>query len=379
MFDLNDITRESVLFAMEDQSRSTFIEEWSGKAVRPAGLEGQALQPGATVYAGPDESGGARSGMKFPQASASGRSLSGETGAGGSGRSGVGCDEEGRIESEGEYGPEYGMPRTSDEDSGIQALLVPPFWSSEDGFALMEDYLGRIRNPEARIRLSAALGRGKGVFRAFKEVLTSYPGLDDGFRELKRSVMSARILSWYGDLREVRGLARLPEAPEDSDDLLRSELPVVIRSVLEIGQKIQTLIDACRDSEDLDLAQISMPRIGILQELSLARFLRELEARTEGLASVSEDDAGGLLACAVGFFRQIHGSVVGSVEFLCVFPPFRRMGLGGAAVDSLVQAFKERGVVDVVVDLPMVPAEFSVSMRARGYREFGMRAVVPES
>ena len=65
-----------------------------------------------------------------------------------------------------------------------ERYAAPPEWSSREGFKLMEGFLGTVRQPSARNDLGAALSRGKGVFKAFKEALAP------GFTRYQREVVA---------------------------------------------------------------------------------------------------------------------------------------------------------------------------------------------
>ena len=49
-----------------------------------------------------------------------------------------------------------------------------PKWDSSEGFHLMERCAATFKNQVVREKLTAALDRGRGVFRAFKDVLTEH-------------------------------------------------------------------------------------------------------------------------------------------------------------------------------------------------------------
>ena len=103
-------------------------------------------------------------------------------------------------------------------------FVSPPSWSSREGFRLMEDFLAMVRQPSARRDLGEALARGRGVFKAFKAALLAHPDVERAFRDFKTRAMRRNIVGWYEDLREARGLERLGPEPEDTDDLIASDL-----------------------------------------------------------------------------------------------------------------------------------------------------------
>lgn len=263
--------------------------------------------------------------------------------------------------------------------------LMPPSWSSEDGFRLMEDFRLSLRNPAARSRLTSVLARGRGVFRAFKEALAEYPGLEESFREFKMRTMRRRVLVWYEDLREAAHLERLGPEPEDGEELLRVEMPFTIAPLDEVLEQILDLgMEMTKDlhiqDEDTEpsgdgSSALSFP--GSLAVQSWKRFFDVVESHKEALCVFCEDEAGGLAACSAGYVMRFAGRRYAYIGFVAVRREFQRMGLGSAAIRELVAAYRARGLSDIVVDIPSLPAEFALAMETRGYRSFGMRALAP--
>ena len=81
-----------------------------------------------------------------------------------------------------------------EEDEEEDRFIGLPEWDSSSGFRLMERFAAAFRNPLIRNELCAALNRGKGVFRAFKNTLGQYPEAEKLWfsfkeREMKREVI----------------------------------------------------------------------------------------------------------------------------------------------------------------------------------------------
>ncbi|NLZ76474.1 MAG: hypothetical protein GX911_00690 [Spirochaetales bacterium] len=90
-----------------------------------------------------------------------------------------------------------------------------PEWTSADGFRLMEEYAEGVRNEAVRQRLFAALDRGRGVFRAFKDVLATEPALERKWYLFKEQELRKRIILWYRTETDAAELEALP--PEDEE------------------------------------------------------------------------------------------------------------------------------------------------------------------
>jgi len=90
-----------------------------------------------------------------------------------------------------------------------------PEWGPSDGFRLMEHFTAGLHNALVREELSAALDRGRGVFRAFKDTLSRYPEIEKRWFDYKDHAMKREVISWYNALREIWGLELIGEEPED--------------------------------------------------------------------------------------------------------------------------------------------------------------------
>jgi ribosomal protein S18 acetylase RimI-like enzyme len=107
-------------------------------------------------------------------------------------------------------------PGADDENRYIDL----PDWDSSEGYRLMEHFTAGFRNPVLRRQLAAALDRGKGVFRAFKDTLAEYPEAEQLWYSFKEKEMKKAILRWYNALREEWGLERIGAEPEETENLV---------------------------------------------------------------------------------------------------------------------------------------------------------------
>ncbi|MDR1596648.1 MAG: UPF0158 family protein, partial [Treponema sp.] len=98
-----------------------------------------------------------------------------------------------------------------------------PDWDSSDGYNLMERFAAGLKNTVIRTRLSAALNRGKGVFRAFRDILAGHPEAEKLWYAYKNKEMKREVIRWYNALREGWGLERIGEEPEETGDLVQED------------------------------------------------------------------------------------------------------------------------------------------------------------
>jgi len=101
-----------------------------------------------------------------------------------------------------------------EENDGSRYISLPD-WGPSDGFRLMEHFTTGLHNALVREELSAALNRGRGVFRAFKDTLGRYPETEKLWFGYKDREMKREVISWYNSLRETWGLELIGEEPED--------------------------------------------------------------------------------------------------------------------------------------------------------------------
>jgi len=102
-----------------------------------------------------------------------------------------------------------------DGDAEEGRYISLPEWDSSEGFRMMEHFTATLRNALVREELSAALDRGRGVFRAFKNTLVRYPETEKLWFAYKEREMKRTVISWYNALRESWGLELIGEEPED--------------------------------------------------------------------------------------------------------------------------------------------------------------------
>ncbi|UCF98147.1 MAG: GNAT family N-acetyltransferase [Spirochaetaceae bacterium] len=109
--------------------------------------------------------------------------------------------------------------------------FVPiPAWRPVDGFLMMEKFVARLRNPLLREQLKEALASGRGVFRKFKDILKTSPEVERLWFIFKERELRKVVWQWYNDHRELAGLQRLEEEPEEQEgleDLLGSDFAIV--------------------------------------------------------------------------------------------------------------------------------------------------------
>ena len=164
----------------------------------------------------------------------------------------------------------------SDQPVDEARLVSLPEWSSAEGFQLMERYAQEVRNEAMRERLLAALNRGKGVFRAFKDVLSDEPVLEQKWYLFKDQELRKHVILWYQKEVDSAELATLP--PEDEElfeEILLEDFTFEACDEFE-KEEIQTLVQTLL----LEIGKTSSAGLLIEQALKKNDQIRTHLART---------------------------------------------------------------------------------------------------
>jgi ribosomal protein S18 acetylase RimI-like enzyme len=236
---------------------------------------------------------------------------------------------EGDVVGEDEF--ELGELEAAEEDRYIGI----PDWDSSEGFRLMEQFAAGFKNKLVRSKLSAALNRGKGVFRAFKDTLAEHPEAEKLWFAYKDSEMKRAVIRWYTALREEWGLALIGEEPEETDDLLQEDFRFRA-PVPEDADKAAELHRLCLEE-------------GALVPSSPWSFI--------GSCALVAETAGGDFAGYIS--GTFAGNAGGALEItaLEVRPEYRGLGIG----EGLLARFAEDapGASEICIDLPQGADSFA--------------------
>jgi len=244
-------------------------------------------------------------------------------------------------------------------------LAPPPAWTPTDGFRLMENYCLRLKNLELKRALLKALSHGKGVFKAFRQVLSDYPQEDLQYREYKNAVLRRYIESWMDDMRESLGLARLGPEPEEYEELLDEEFSVERCALADIPFDLGLVLEEAK----LDALDWLPVAAALLEKADILEFL---DARRRDAFVHFMPDAGGRpIAAAVGAVAQADGRAIGIVRFLYVAKDFRDIGLEFRLLDSVRATHRKQGVEHSLVRCMFLRPELAGLLGARGHKILG--------
>lgn len=138
-----------------------------------------------------------------------------------------------------------------DEDS----FYALPEWTSSQGFSLREDFVSALHSPIAKDELQRILHSGRGVFRSFKNTLKEYPEVEKLWHQYKNKQMLSYINDWYNQLREIWGLEKLQQEPEDNEDLLNDDFQFFEYSSSNYKELVQIFNDAAKGDFDSSIPE----------------------------------------------------------------------------------------------------------------------------
>jgi GNAT superfamily N-acetyltransferase len=216
-----------------------------------------------------------------------------------------------------------------------------PRWGPAEGFHLMESFVTSLDNPAYREQLSHALTMGHGVFRAFKDALKQEKEIEKLWFAYKEQRLRSVIVSWYNANREARGLARLPEEPEETEELVASDFSFTWGTGAH-GEELERLD---RDAF-FELFPDESPEP--LEE-RFAEKRRGLppaggELSPILLAETAASELGGF-CWGIIETRSVH------IVQLAITPPLRGIGLGEALLKRFLAEMRARGMQRLTAEL----------------------------
>jgi GNAT superfamily N-acetyltransferase len=213
-----------------------------------------------------------------------------------------------------------------------------PHWDSSDGYNLMEQFAAGLKNKVIRTKLSAALNRGKGVFRAFRDTLSAHPETEKLWYAYKDREMKREVIRWYNALREEWGLERIGEEPEDTEDLVQEDF--LFRPPIP---------------EDKDKAA-ELHRLYLDESPAADPFLPwTFPGPFTLVAATGSGDFAGYIT---GTVTEKPGKTL-EITALEVRPEYRGLGVGEALLTRLLETAEATGVEHYLITLPQEAEGFS--------------------
>jgi len=233
-----------------------------------------------------------------------------------------------------------------DDDADDDRYILLPEWDSSEGFRMMEHFTATLRNALIREELSAALDRGRGVFRAFKNTLSRYPETEKLWYRYKEREMKRVVVSWYNALRESWGLELIGEEPEDIAGLALEDFYFREGSAEDMPN-VEKLHKSCIDGYD---------ETGALN----------CELVFPGDVSFVARTAGGEFAAYISA-RRMSDSLL-RICALETEQEYRGLGLGKTLIARLLEKADSMNIPNVIIDLPAGQDFFSRALLRESFK-----------
>jgi ribosomal protein S18 acetylase RimI-like enzyme len=220
--------------------------------------------------------------------------------------------------------------------------LPIPEWRPVDGFLMMEKFITRLRNPLLRDQLKDALASGRGVFRKFKDILKTSPEVERLWFTFKDRELRRVVWQWYNDNRELAGLERLEEEPDQEEgleDLLAGDFAIVLFQPRH-GE-------ALRELDERSFAA-RFPEAPPGRVAEMYRESRKKAPTPEGegskvfVAETAEGDFAGFVWAVEQSDSLVPGRIL-RVHQLAVGERYQGVGLGAMLLRCMISEARDRG------------------------------------
>lgn len=252
-----------------------------------------------------------------------------------------------------------------DNKADDSRYLALPAWDSSHGYRLMERFAAGFRNPLIRNELTSALNLGKGVFRAFKNILSQHPEAEKLWFAFKEREMKKEILDWYNALREEWGLERIGREPEETGDLVFEDFRFRLAEPADAGAAEELhrhCLEECRDQGEKEGFRFITES-----------FLRETAVEwvfPGDLALIAETGGGDFAA----YISAVREEPVLRIIALEVKSEYRGLGIGEALLSHLIETIDS--LSHIFLDLPAGAEGFSRVLLRESFRPYAVRYVL---
>jgi ribosomal protein S18 acetylase RimI-like enzyme len=241
-------------------------------------------------------------------------------------------------------------------DDDDDRFINLPAWDSNDGFRLMENFAVSFKNPPIKKALSKALDQGRGVFRAFKNVLNDFPEAEQLWYKFKEKEMRKHIVTWYNALREEWGLEKIGEEPEETDDLILEDFkfrPALIDDKPEVLKLHQFCLNEYQQALSKDVSQEDQNAWNFPLDISW----------------IAENSSGDFAAYILAKNEETCIRIIA----LEVLPEYRGMGIGEALLNHFIAHINNENVSSILIDVPVNADGFSKVLFRDGFAPYKTR------
>ncbi len=241
-----------------------------------------------------------------------------------------------------------------------------PEWTSYSGFNLMEEFTLSLHSLDAKKELLKILHSGRGVFRSFKDKLKEYPEVEKLWHRFKNKKMRLYVNGWYNQLREVWGLEKLNQEPEETCDLIQNDFNFKVYSSSNYKEVLFNLKNAALEKTD-DIVSEELRQI--LFNLWLNQFENADIKTQSGIVCYSNSDefAGCITAMSVN--GETDKAVV--LTSFYVSKKFRGLGIGTELLEMFSNTLKDQKKKWVLLTCAIIPDSLVNLLEQSGFKRIG--------
>jgi len=247
-----------------------------------------------------------------------------------------------------------------------ERYVRPPSWDSRRGFAILEAFAATVASPpELKLALNAALRRGKGVFKAFRQALSTDEALFRRFQDFKLRTMRPVVEAWLESLLEQQKLEKIKEEPEDISDIVASEVEFNVMFIKEIPFSIESFLSAYAEE-----------RFALVPSLLRAWWvstLRDKMQSSEDSTFVSFATVDGAHPLVFGIFtlQSFQGRPLCTVEGIFGSKESAMLSLEWPLIDVISSYVSQRGTNFMILEGPLFPSPIPEEATAHGFVQSG--------
>lgn len=256
--------------------------------------------------------------------------------------------------------------REKDLEAVPERYAELPFWSSRQGFAILEAFAATVTSPpELKLALNAALRRGKGVFKAFRQALSGNETLYRRFQEFKLNAMRHTIEKWMQAIQEDEILTTIKEEPEDLADIVASELQLQTVALRKAPFDVELFMH-----NNATETYSSYPPA--LSKWALLEIQEKLSARNQEpwIAYASVD---GTYPLVLGIYslKLLKDTACCTVWGIFTAKEFTTMGIEWPLLDRISSAASAAGASLIILDGLFFPSSLNEEASSHGFIKTG--------
>jgi len=251
-------------------------------------------------------------------------------------------------------------------DSFSERYVAPPSWDSRRGFAILEAFAATIASPsELKLALNAALRRGKGVFKAFRQALSNDEALFRRFQDFKLRAMRPVVEEWVVSLQDEQSLAKLRDEPEDIGDIVASEVEFKVLSIGNIPFPLESFLSAYAQETFASLPEV-------IRSWSISTLLKKMQVSDDSIfISFATIDGINPLMFGVFTLQASNALPLCVVEGLFGSKESAMLSIDWPLIDSISAYASKIGTALVVLEGPLFPASIPEEAAAHGFAQSG--------